>query len=81
MRVNLRDESAQKMFRAATLRWKLQIKLSTSLCHSILTPGQPVPALSLHRQAPGRSRAGEARFEGRFHWSSCISDERNVVFL
>ena len=33
--------------RAATLRQKLQTKLSTSPSHSMLTPGQPVPALTL----------------------------------
>ena len=32
---------------AVTLRQKLQIKLSTSPSHSILTPGQPVPGLTL----------------------------------
>ena len=42
-----RDGSAQTIVRAATLRLKLKIKLSFSLCHSILTPGQPVPALTL----------------------------------
>ena len=31
----------------------MQIQLSTSPSHSILTPGQPVPALTLQRQAPG----------------------------
>ena len=35
--------------RVATLRKKLQIKLSVSPSNSILTPGQPVPV-----QAPGR---------------------------
>ena len=35
------------VLRAATLRWKLQIKLSTSPSHSILRPGRPVPALTL----------------------------------
>ena len=54
MRVYLRDGSAQTIIRAATLRQKLQIKLSISPSHSILTPGQPVPALTLWRQAPGR---------------------------
>ena len=39
--------SAQTILRAATLTWKLQIKLSTSPSHSILTPGRPVPALTL----------------------------------
>ena len=33
------------ILRAATLRYKLQIKLSTSPSHSILTPGQPDPIL------------------------------------
>ena len=34
-------------FRAATLRQKLQIQLSIPHSHSILTPGQPVPVLTL----------------------------------
>ena len=41
--VCLRDGSAQTILRAATLRYKLQIKLSTSPSHSILTPGRPDP--------------------------------------
>ena len=45
--VYLRDGSAQTILRAATLRKKLQMKLSTSPSHSILTPGRPVPALTL----------------------------------
>ena len=45
--VYLRDGSAQTILRAATLRQKLQIKLSTSPSHSILTPGPPVPVLTL----------------------------------
>ena len=44
--VYLRDTSAQTILRAATLREKLQIQLSTSHSHSILTPGQPVLALT-----------------------------------
>ena len=52
--VYLRDASAQTIFRDATLRLKLQIQLSTSPSHSILTPGRPVRALTLKRQAPGR---------------------------
>ena len=40
--------------RAATLRQKLQIKLAISLSHNILTSGQPIPALTLNHQAPGR---------------------------
>ena len=47
MLVYLRDGSAQIILRAATLRQKLQIKLSTSPSPSILTPGRPVPALTL----------------------------------
>ena len=40
MRVYLRDGSTQTILHAATLRQKLQIKLSISPSHSILTPGQ-----------------------------------------
>ena len=40
------DGSAQTVVRAATLRHKLQIKLAASPSHSVLTPGQPVPALT-----------------------------------
>ena len=47
MLVYLRDGSAQTIVRAVTLRSKLQIKLSTSPTHSILTHGRPVPALTL----------------------------------
>ena len=36
----LRDGSAQTIERAATLRQKLHIELSTSPGHSILTPGR-----------------------------------------
>ena len=46
-RVYLRDGSAHTILRAATLRWKLQIQLSISPSHSILTPGRPVPVLTL----------------------------------
>ena len=45
--VYLRDGSAHTILRAATLRQKLQIQLSISPSHSILTPGRPVPALTL----------------------------------
>ena len=38
---------AQTMARAATLRWKLHIKICTSPSHSMLTPGQPTPVLTL----------------------------------
>ena len=44
--------------RAATLTKKVQIKLSTSPSHSILTQGQLVPALTLWCQAPGRVATG-----------------------
>ena len=52
--LTLRDGSAQTSLRAATLRWKLWIKLSTSPSHSILTPGRPVPVPTLYHQVPGR---------------------------
>ena len=58
MLVYLRDGSAQTSLRAATLRQKLQIQLSTPSSHSILSPGQPVPALTLQCQAPGRVAIG-----------------------
>ena len=41
-----------QVLRAATLRQKSRIKLSTSPSRSILTPGQPVPALSLYAGQP-----------------------------
>ena len=58
MSVYLRDGSPHTSLRAATLRQKLHIKLSASPSHSIFTPGQPVPALTLERQAPGRVATG-----------------------
>ena len=42
----------------ATLRQKLQIKLFCFTQYSILTAGQPVPALTLQCQAPGRVASG-----------------------
>ena len=63
MRVYFRDGSAQTILRAATLRWKLQIKLSISPSDSILTPGRPVPALTLSRQAPGKVATGVPMFK------------------
>ena len=55
----LRDGSA----RTIVPRLKLQIKLSTSPSHSILTPGRPVPALTLQRRAPGRVATGVSFFK------------------
>ena len=56
MLVYLKDGSAQTIVRAATLRHKLQVKHSISPTHIILTPGQPVPALTSsdrsHNQLP-----------------------------
>ena len=63
MQVYLRDGSAQTILRAATLRKKLQTKLSISPSHSKLTPGQPVPTLTLYRQAPGRVATGVPIFK------------------
>ena len=58
MLVHLGDGSTQTIVCAVTLRQKLQIKLAISPSHSILTPGRPVPALTLYRQAPGRVATG-----------------------
>ena len=58
MLVYLRDGSARAILRAATLRYNLQIKLSISPSHGILTSGQQVPALTLCRQASGRVATG-----------------------
>ena len=58
MQVYLRDGSPQTILRAATLRQKLQIQLSTSPSHSILTPHRPVSALTLYHQGPGRVPTG-----------------------
>ena len=52
--------SAQTILRAATLRQKLQIELSTSPSQSILTPVRPIPALT---QAPSRVASGVPIFE------------------
>ena len=43
----LGDGSAQAILRTVTLRWMSQIQLPTSSSHSILTPGQSVPPLTL----------------------------------
>ena len=48
---------------AATLRQKLQIKLSISSSHSILTTGWPVPVLTLQRQASGWVATGVPIFQ------------------
>ena len=58
MLTHLRDGSAQTNVHAATLAQKLQIQLSVSPSHSILTPSKPVPALALFRQASGRVATG-----------------------
>ena len=57
------DLLRQLVVHAATLRQKLQIKLTTSLNHSILTPGQSVPVLTLYCQAPGRVATGVSIFK------------------
>ena len=58
MLVCLGDRSAQTIVCAATLRQKLQIKLSISPSHSILTLRKPVPALTLQHQMPGSVACG-----------------------
>ena len=62
MLVYLRDGSAQTIVCAATPRQKLQAKLSFPN-HSILASGQPIPALNLYRQAPGRGAPGVLIFK------------------
>ena len=52
MLVYLTDVSALSTVRAATPRQKWLTKLSMSPSHSILTPNQPVPALSPSHQVP-----------------------------
>ena len=54
MLVYLRDGFAQIIAHAVTLTYKLQVKRSLSPSHSTLTPGLPVPVLTLNRQASGR---------------------------
>ena len=63
MLMHLRHGSAQTFVHAATLRLELQIKLSISSSHSILTPGQQVPALTLLCQAPGSIATGVPIFK------------------
>ena len=63
MLVYFRDGSAQTSSCIATLKQKLQIKSSTSPRHRILTPGQPVPALTLSHQVPGRVATGVPIFK------------------
>ena len=108
----LRDLPAQTTVRAASLRWKLQIKLATPPSTNtdtsptspstdpdtpgawqgshwciifqitgmtgrgkppremgVLTPVQPVPALTLTRQAPGRVATGVSFFKSLYDWT------------
>ena len=58
MLVYLRDRSAQTTAHAATLRQKMQIKLSISPSHSILILSWQVPVLTLKRHAPGKAGTG-----------------------
>ena len=54
------DLPAQTIVGAATLRQKMQIKLSILPSQSILTPGQPVTMLTLQRKKPGSPRNGKS---------------------
>ena len=54
--VYLRDGPAETVVRVATLRQKLQIKLTISPSHSVLVPAQLVTALTVY-EAPGRVAA------------------------
>ena len=69
---------------SATLRQKLQIKLSTSPSHSILTPAEPASALTLYYQAPGRVATGVPFFKSlvwldleKFHHSKRDSNPKH----
>ena len=64
--VYLGDGSAQTIVRAATPRQKVQIKLAISPSRGILTPVQPVPAMALMSQAPGREKPLECQLLK--HW-------------
>ena len=68
MLVYLRGGSA----RAATLRQKSQVNLSISPSRSMLTQGQPVPALTLYRQAPGRVATG-VQFLSHWYDDTCTT--------
>ena len=54
----LKDGSARTIVRAATPRQTLQIQLAISPSNHVLIQGQPVPALTLSRQAPGKVAIG-----------------------
>ena len=69
MLVILRNAGAQTTARAATLRQKLQVTLSTSPSHRILTPGQPVP--------PGRVATGQRIFQRRVYNSTWKKKKKN----
>ena len=73
MRVYLRDWSTQTILRAATLRYKLQIKLSISSSHSILTLGHPVPALTL--LIPGAWQGSQSSVNFSSHWYDLIPEK------
>ena len=74
MLVYPRDGSAQTIVgqRAGTLWQKLQIKLSIAPSHSILTLGQPIPALIRKRQAPGRATTGIPILK----WLECLDQAK-----
>ena len=63
MPVYLREGSTQKIVSAATLRQKLQIRCLPHPGYSILALGQPVEAVTLQRQAPGRVATGAPMFK------------------
>ena len=61
--VHFKERSAQTSVCAATLTYKLLIKLSILPSHSIMTLGWPVPALTLQHQAPSRVATGVPVFK------------------
>ena len=61
--MSLRDGSAQRIARAATLKYVPQRRCSVSPSHNIRTLGQPVIALTLSCQSPGRVTTGVPVFK------------------
>ena len=58
---------AQTIAHAATLRWKLPIKLTISPNHVIPTPRKPIPTLTLLHHTPGRVAPRESILSRRYN--------------
>ena len=62
---SLRDGSELTILRVATMGYRWWIQLAVSSTRNKLTTGQPVLALTLHRQRHGRVAARLSVFESR----------------